>query len=223
MGHRIYRRALAEVLIARWTAEAAEPGPVARRFGVTGAGTLGALCVTFGIGLLAVAAKTQIPLWPSPVPVTMGSFAVFTLAAAYGPRLGLATILGYMALGVAGADIFAGSSATRHGLAYMTGGTGGYLAGYVLATAFLGLASRRGWDRSVPGLAIAMLAATAMVYAPGLAWLHHLVLTGLYDPADFASPAAQTLAWGITPFLVGDALKLALAALALPTARRLMR
>ena len=96
-------------------------------------------------------------MWPSPVPITLGTFAVLTIGAAYGPRLGLVTILGYMLIGALGFDVFAGSSAESNGLACMLGGTGGYLLGYVLATVALGLAARRGWDRTVAGMALACL------------------------------------------------------------------
>jgi biotin transport system substrate-specific component len=178
--------------------------------------------VALGVAALAIAAKIKVPLWPSPVPITMGTFAVLTIGAAYGPRLGLATILAYMAVGAAGFDVFAGSSADKNGLAYMVGGTGGYLVGYVLATLALGCAARRGWDRSVAGMAAAMLVGTILIYLPGVLWLHRLVAGGLFDPAGFATPWAQTLAWGLTPFLIGDAMKLALAALVVPGLWRLV-
>ena len=99
---------------------------------------------------------------------------------------------------------------------------GGYLAGYLLAGVALGYAARRGWDRSVAGMAAAMLVGNLLIYVPGLAWLHHLVAAGLFDPAKYASPWQQTLAWGLTPYLVGDALKLALAALVVPALWRLV-
>ncbi|MBA3325894.1 MAG: biotin transporter BioY [Rhodobacteraceae bacterium] len=181
-----------------------------------------AVLVVLGIAALAVAAKIKVPLWPSPVPITLGTFAVLTIGAAYGPRLGLATILGYMALGAAGFDVFTNSSAETNGLGYMTGPTGGYLVGYVLATLALGFAARRGWDRGVGGMAAAMLVGTILIYLPGVAWLHHLVVGGLFKPDQFASAWDQTLAWGLTPFLIGDALKLALAALLVPGLWRLV-
>ncbi len=96
--------------------------------------------VLVGIAVLAVAAKIKVPMWP--VPITMGTFAVLTLGAAYGPRLGLATIFGYMLVGALGFDVFANSSAEKFGLTYMMGGTGGYLVGYVLATLALGVLAR---------------------------------------------------------------------------------
>jgi len=164
-----------------------------------------AALVLIGIVVLVLAAKIQVPVWPSPVPITLGSLAVLSIGAAYGPRLGLATVAGYLLLGALGWDVFAGSSAETRGLAYMTGSTGGYLLGYLLATLALGIAARQGWDRSVGGMALAMLAGTALIYIPGLLWLGHLY--GWDKPI---------LAWGLTPFLIGDAIKLALAALIVP-------
>ena len=161
--------------------------------------------VVLGIAALAIFAKIKLPMWP--VPITMGTFAVLTIGATYGPRLGLATILGYMIIGALGFDVFAGSSAESAGLTYMMGGTGGYLVGYVLATLALGFAARAGWDRSVVMMAAALLVANALIYLPGVAWL-----SVLYE--------GKSLAWavevGLTPFLIGDALKLGLAALLVP-------
>ena len=170
-----------------------------------------AALVVAGVALLAIAAKIKVPMWP--VPITMGTFAVLALGAAYGPRLGLATIIAYMAVGAAGFDVFAGSSAEKAGLTYMMGGTGGYLAGYVLATLALGAAALKGWDRSPVKMAAALLIGNALIYIPGLAWLQIL-----YADKSFAT----ILEWGLTPFLIGDALKLALAALVLPGAWKLL-
>ncbi len=175
-----------------------------------------AVLVVVGIALLTLAAKIKVPMWPSPVPVTMGTFAVLTIGAAYGARLGLVTILGYMLIGALGFDVFAGSSAEKNGLAYMMGGTGGYLLGYVLATMFLGWAARRGWDRSVLWMALALLIGNVIIYVPGVAWIFHIISSGAFDPATYASVWEQTMVWGLTPYLIGDAMKLALAALLLP-------
>jgi len=160
--------------------------------------------VLVGVLVLAVAAKIKVPMWP--VPITMGTFAVLTIGAAYGARLGLVTILAYMIIGALGFDIFASSSAEASGLTYMMSGTGGYLLGYVLATLALGALAQRGWDRSVGWMALAMLIGTVLIYVPGLLWLGQLY--------GWDKPILQ---WGLTPFLIGDALKLALAAVVLPT------
>lgn len=175
-----------------------------------------AVLVVAGIALLVVAAKIKFPLPPSPVPVTMGTFAVLTIAAAYGPRLGLVTILGYMAVGLAGFDVFAGSSAEKFGWVYMSGATGGYLVGYVLATLALGQFARRGWDRSVLLMAVAMLVGNVLIYLPGVAWIYQVIAAGSFNAEKYASVWEQTLVWGLTPYLIGDAMKLGLAALLLP-------
>ena len=117
----------------------------------------------------AICAKVKVPVWPSPVAISLGTFAVLTIGAAYGPRLGLATI---------SAGCWSGRSASTssrtprprsHGLAYMMGATGGYLVGYLLAALVLGFAARRGWDRSVGGMALAMLVGNVAIYVPGAA------------------------------------------------------
>lgn len=170
-----------------------------------------AALVVVGIAALAIAANIKVPVPGSPVLMNMGTFAVLTIGAAYGPRLGLATILGYMLVGALGFDVFQSSTAELNGIAYMMGGTGGYLVGYVAATLLLGVLATRGWDRSVPKMAVAMLLGNALIYVPGLLWLG--TLYGWDKPI---------LAWGLTPFLVGDAVKLALAAGLLPLVWKLV-
>ena len=163
------------------------------------------LLVVTGIMALAIAAKVKIPM--TPVPITLGTLAVLTIGSAYGPRLGLATILGYLIIGALGFDVFATSSASNSGLDYMVGGTGGYLVGYVVATLALGKLARMGWDRTAPKMACAMLLGNLLIYIPGLIWLG--TLYGWDQPI---------LQWGLTPFIIGDLLKLAVAAMLLPLA-----
>jgi biotin transport system substrate-specific component len=139
--------------------------------------------------------------------MNLGTFAVLGLAAAYGVRLGLVTLLAWFAIGALGFAVFAGEG--RGGLDYMLGGTGGYLAGYLAATAVVGALARRGWDRSIHGMAAAMVVGNLLIYALGLMWL-----------SGFAADWSQTLDWGLWPFLAGDAIKLALAALLMPAAWR---
>ncbi|GGE22956.1 biotin transporter BioY [Primorskyibacter flagellatus] len=170
-----------------------------------------AALVIAGVALLAICAKIKVPVPGSPVAVGMGTFAVLTIGAAYGARLGLVTIVGYMLIGMLGFDIFQSSTNELNGVAYMMGGTGGYLVGYVLATVLLGWLAQRGWDRSVVWMALAMLLGNVLMYVPGLAWLG--MLYGWDKPI---------LEWGLTPFIVGDLLKLALAALILPAAWKLV-
>ena len=167
--------------------------------------------VVLGIAALAIAAKIQVAMFPSPVPITLGTFAVLTIGASYGTRLGMATISGYMLVGAVGFDVFATSSADNYGIGYMLGGSGGYLVGYVLAVAYLGWAARRGMDRSIEGMAGALLVANVLIYVPGLLWLHRIT-TGL----------EQTMQWGLTPYVIGDLMKLALAALLIPAVWKLV-
>lgn len=165
--------------------------------------------VAAGVLALAIAAKIKIPMWP--VPITMGTFAILTIGAAYGPRLGLGTVLAYLAVGALGFDVFAGSSAEKFGLTYMMGGTGGYLVGYALAALALGWFARQGWDRSFGKMALALLIGNVIIYVPGLLWLGQLY--GWDQPI---------LAWGLWPFLIGDGLKLVLAAIAVPAIWKLV-
>ena len=163
------------------------------------------MLVVVGIAALAIAAKVKIPMIP--VPMTLGTLAVLTVGAAYGPRLGLVTIISYMILGAAGFDVFASSAAGVSGIEYMMGGTGGYLVGYLLATFALGVLARMGWDRSAAKMAAAMLIGNALIYIPGLLWLG--TLYGWDKPI---------LEWGLTAFIYGDLLKLAIAAMIVPMA-----
>jgi len=159
--------------------------------------------VLAGIAALAIAAKIRVPMWP--VPATLQTLVVLTVGATFGPRLGLTTLLGYIALGAAGAAVFAGENA---GLAYIAGPTGGYLVGFAVAAGIMGLLARRGWDRSMTGMAGAMLIGTAAIYAFGLAGMSWLFL------AD--KGAAWVLQYGMVNFLLADALKLVIAALIVP-------
>lgn len=170
-----------------------------------------AVMVILGIAVLAIAAKIRVPLPFSPVPLTLGTFAVLTIGTAYGPRMGLATIIGYMLIGALGFDVFAKSSAELNGMEYMLGSTGGYLVGFVLATLALGFAARRGWDRNEFTMAGMMLVGTALIYIPGAMWLSHL----------YGFDAGTAFAKGVAPFLVVDGIKLVLAALMVPAVWKL--
>ncbi len=163
-----------------------------------------------GTALLALSAKVQVPFYP--VPVTMQTFVVLALGMAYGWRLGGATLLLYLAEGAAGLPVFAGTPEKGIGLAYMMGGTGGYLVGFVAAAALVGWFAERGWDRSAATTALAMLLGNIAIYVPGLLWLG--ALFGWDKPI---------LAWGLYPFLIGDAFKLVLAAALMPLAWRAVR
>lgn len=165
------------------------------------------LCAGGGVLLLALLSQVRVPI--GPVPVTGQTLGVLLVGAAFGAPLGLATVSLYLLLGAAGLPVFAGGEA---GLAYAFGPTGGYLVGFALAAALLGRLAARGWDKGVLSCAAAMVLANVVVYVPGLLWLK--LSLGLGWQA--------TLAAGLAPFLLGDAVKLAIAAAALPAAWRLV-
>ena len=161
--------------------------------------------ISIGIIFLIIAAKVKLILPFSPVPITLGTFAVLTIGTTYGQRLGLLTIFGYLLIGMLGFDVFANSSAEANGLNYMLGGTGGYLIGYCFAVMALGYFAKLNWDRNIFKLAIALTFANILIYIPGLLWLGQLY--GWDQPI---------VAWGLAPFIIGDILKLALTASLIP-------
>lgn len=166
----------------------------------------GALLVLGGAAFIALCSLLEVPLWP--VPVTLQTLAVLLVGAALGSRRGLAAVLAYLLGGALGLPVFSGGAG---GLAKLLGPTGGYLLGFALAACAVGwLVERAALDRKVWGAALAMLAGNAVIYACGLAWL------ALSVPALRSLEAL--LAAGLTPFLLGDALKIALAAALLPGA-----
>ena len=162
--------------------------------------------VVVGIFILALFSKIKIPIWPSPVPINLATLSVLTIGLTYGPKLGLMTVFGYLILGTLGFDVFANSSAKVNGMEYMLGSTGGYLFGYLLATIALGFLARAGWDRNVFKIVLALIMGNALIYIPGIFWL-----------AELYTWNKPILAWGLTPFLIGDALKILLAALVIPS------
>jgi len=158
------------------------------------------------LGSLAlwISAKVQIPFYP--VPQTMQTFVVLVIGSVLGWRAGALTVALYLAEGMVGLPVFAGTPARGIGLAYMAGPTGGYLVGYLGAAALCGWLAERGWNRTVLATAVATTLGMALIYGVGLAWLGTVV--GWDKPV---------VAWGATPFLLGDAVKVALASIILPT------
>ena len=161
-----------------------------------------ALLAISGTLLLTLAAKTKVVL--GPVDLYLGNLAVLGIAAAYGLRLGLATFLLYLAEGAMGFPVFQSTPEKGIGIAYMMGTTGGYLAGMILATALVGWAADRGFDRNPFKLFSVMLVGTALVLAFGFAWLATLI------------GADKAWQFGVVPFIVPDIIKAALAASLIP-------
>ncbi|HEX7001697.1 MAG TPA: biotin transporter BioY [Trueperaceae bacterium] len=163
------------------------------------------VCVMAGVILLALLSQVRVPTLP--VPFTGQTLGVLLVGGAFGAPLGLVTVVAYLLLGSIGLPLFAGAES---GVAYALGPTGGYLLGFALAAGVLGYLSRRGWDRNVLTCAAAMVLANALIYVPGLLWLR----------ASLHLSWEATLAAGLTPFLLGDLIKLLTAAAALPAAWR---
>jgi biotin transport system substrate-specific component len=126
------------------------------------------------------------------------------IAAAFGWRLGLATVLLYLAEGAAGFPVFQSTPEKGIGIAYMLGTTGGYLAGFVAMAAIVGWAADRGWDRSPVKLFGAIFAAEVVMMAMGFSWL-----AGLIGPE-------KSWQFGVLPFIVPDLIKVALASALVP-------
>ncbi len=172
------------------------------------------LQIVLGVAFLALLAQLEFAI--GPVPVTGQTLGVLLLGAAYGGRLGAATLLTYLAAGGLGLGVFSGGGA---GWAHFSGTTAGYLAGFVLAAALVGTLAQRGLTRSFSGAALVMLLGSVLIYLPGLAWLY--TFAGQYAPAG-TSLLAWTLSAGLVPFIPGDVLKMLLAAALLPLAERLL-
>jgi biotin transport system substrate-specific component len=165
-----------------------------------------ALQISLGIVFLALLAQVRVEI--GAVPITGQTLGVLLLGAAYGVGLGAATMVGYFLVGGLGLGVFAGGGA---GFSTFAGTTGGYLFGFLAAAVLVGYLASRGWDRTHVGVAAAMVLGNLVIYAFGLAWL-----------AQFAPDFQTALAWGLLPFLAGDAVKIAIAVALLPLAWRLL-
>lgn len=170
----------------------------------------GQLLLAFtGTLLLVLSAKTKVML--GPVDISMQTLAVFLIAASFGMRLGVATLLLYMAEGAMGFPVFQSTPEKGIGIAYMLGSTGGYLAGFVVMAAIVGWAADRGWDRHPIKLFNAMLVAEIVMMAMGFAWLALLI------------GPEKSWQFGVVPFIVGDLIKVALAASLVPAVWSLLK
>jgi biotin transport system substrate-specific component len=164
--------------------------------------------VLFVTVLTAVAAQISVPLPFTPVPLTFQPMVVLVGAAALGSRLGMASQVLYLALGIAGLPLFAASPALPQGAARLLGPTGGYLMSFPLAAFVAGFLAERGFDRRYPTALLAMLCGLAVVFAGGLLWL----MIASRPPVGVSA----ALAAGFLPFIVPDLLKLLVAAAVMP-------
>jgi biotin transport system substrate-specific component len=179
-------------------------------------------CAVAGSLFIAGLAQVSIPLPFTPVPITGQTLGVLLVGAAYGPGLGTATLGLYLLWGVVGLPFFAPNANGAHdtGLRALSlaGATGGYLWGFLLASGLVGWLSRHGWDRSMRSSISAMLLGSIVIYAVGVPWLHHAL------PALIGGPVTwqDTFEAGLYPFVIGDTIKLLLAAGLLPAAWKLL-
>jgi|SRR3954454_7355099 len=168
---------------------------------------LAVLAVT---ALTVAAAQVSIPLPFTPVPFTLQPMVVLVGGAALGARLGMASQVLYLALGLAGLPVFAASAVLPQGLLRLFGPTGGYLMSYPFAAFVTGALAERGFDRTYGRSFLAMAAGLAVVFTCGVAWL-----------AWFAQPAHAglnaALSTGLYPFVAADLLKICLAAGVMPS------
>lgn len=160
-----------------------------------------------GAGLTGLAAQVSVHTALTPVPFTLQTLAVLITGAALGSLRGVLSMVLYLAAGSLGVPWFADHA---HGWG---GPSFGYILGFVVAAAVVGELARRGNDRHIVSTIGLMALGSALVYGVGATWLAH----------NLGLSAAKAVSLGVTPFLIGDALKAAVAALVLPAAWRLAR
>jgi biotin transport system substrate-specific component len=168
--------------------------------------------------LVAGAAQITVPMWP--VPMTLQTLAVLGIGAAYGARLGAATLGLYALEGAIGLPFFAGgkSGIFDAKLDYLLpAGSMGYVVGFILAAWLVGKLVESGWVNSLLKSVVATLAGAVVLYVPGLVWLSIWASTAGVVP-EGQSAFQTALAWGLYPFMFGDAVKAVIAGLAVPAA-----
>ena len=173
------------------------------------------LFVAAGVAFISLLAQIAIPVPGSPVPVTGQTLAVLLIGTTYGARLGVLTFATYLLAGIAGAPIFAPSATSaNHGIDRLIGATGGYLVGMLIASLVLGYLADRKADQKFRTSFPALLLGDAIIFTFGLLWLQHTL--------DLSW--SKTIAAGFTPFILGEALKIAITATSLPLVwRRISR
>jgi len=157
-----------------------------------------------GTAFLALMAQIAVPVPGSPVPVTGQTLGALLLGSAYGASLGFTTFASYLLVGFLGAPVFASGA---HGLSRITGATGGYLVGMLLASLLTGYLAGRKWYQKVLTVIPTMILGDLVIFGAGLYWLHHSI----------HATWATTFKLGLTPFILGEVIKIAIASTAMPT------
>lgn len=165
-------------------------------------------------GSLVIAALAQlvVVLPFTPVPISGQTLGVLLIGTAYGWRLGGLTLLMYLVQIAVGLPFAAGGAGGLEILT-LTTASGGYLWGFLVAAVLMGWLASRGWDRDFRSSLGVMLLGHIVIYVFGITWLMRSLEVGLQD----------ALVLGLAPFVVGDTIKLLLAAGALPLAWRIVR
>jgi biotin transport system substrate-specific component len=167
--------------------------------------------------LVAGAAQISIPMWP--VPMTLQTLAVLGVGAAFGARLGAATLGLYAFEGAIGLPFFAGgkSGIFDGKLDYLLPASSmGYVVGFILAAWVVGKLVETGTVNSFARGLLATLAGAVLLYVPGLIWL--AIWAAKTQGMDASAAISAALSWGLYPFVLGDAVKAIIAGLAVPAA-----
>ena len=158
-----------------------------------------------GAVFTAYAAQLVIPMWP--VPITAQTLAVLLVGSVLGATRGAISLIVYFSMGAMGLPVFSAATSLSFGPTF------GYLVGFIAAAALIGYLSERGWHKSVTGVLGSFAIANSVIYVFGLPWLAFALGT-LGAANDLASVAAA----GLAPFIIGDVIKMTIAAAILPLA-----
>ncbi len=181
--------------------------------------------VILGTVLLTLSAKISVPV--QPIPVTLQTLAVAVLAAAFGWRIGVATVALYLVEGLAGLPVFASGG----GIDYIFRPSFGFLVGYLPMAAIIGYASDRGASRNVIALFAVLVLGDAVAFLFGFAWLmvviNMLVTSGAALPSwpalDPHNLIGSAFDGAVKPFVIWDLVKMAFAAITVAGAWRLFK
>lgn len=162
--------------------------------------------VLAGALFTAALAQVTIPLWP--VPVTGQTLAVLLVGSTLGAVRGATSLATYALIGVLGLPVFAPNDDGSHltGMAALTAPSFGYIIGFILSAALVGWIAERAGDRKILGAVLSFLGGTVATFAIGLPWL--AISLGL--------TVAQTLEFGLYPFIIGGLIKAGIAAIIIP-------
>jgi biotin transport system substrate-specific component len=168
-----------------------------------------AVLVVAGVLFVALLAQIRFYLPFTPVPIVASTMGVLLVGSLLGTRLGVISMLVYLAVGAIGMPVFA---AGNSGIAYMQGATLGYLVAYPVVAAVMGWFAERGWDQRIGTNIIALVIGSLIFYVLGAGWLAFGLGLGL----------TAAITQGVLPFIIGDTVKIAIAIGVLPGAWRLL-